>query len=83
MGWSRTTKHADCSSTDQGGGRDLITQCLVTECQAKKKSIGKSAKNSSGSSIINEVIADGENALHPTDRFGDYAVRFSGLKLVL
>jgi hypothetical protein len=34
-------------------------------------------------SVINEVIADGENALHPTDRFGDYAVRFSGLKLVL
>jgi hypothetical protein len=34
-------------------------------------------------SVINELIADGEKALHPTDRFGDYAVCLSGLKLVL
>ena len=34
-------------------------------------------------SVIKEVIADGEKALYPTDRLGDYAVRLSGLKLVL
>jgi hypothetical protein len=50
--------------------------------EAKKKGIGKLCKKSSGLSVINEVIADGENALHPTDRFGDYAVRLPGLKLV-
>jgi hypothetical protein len=37
----------------------------------------------SGLSVINELITDGEKALHPTDRFGDYAERLSGLKLVL
>jgi hypothetical protein len=42
-----------------------------------------SQKISSGLSVINELIADGEKALHPTDRSGDYAVRLSGLKLVL
>jgi hypothetical protein len=52
--------------------------------EAKKKSIGKLLqKISSGLSVINELIADGEKALHPTDRFGDYAVRLSRLKLVL
>ena len=41
------------------------------------------ATGSGGLSVIKEVIADGEKALHPTDRFGDCAVRRSGLKLVL
>jgi hypothetical protein len=30
-----------------------------------------------------KVIANGEKALHPIDRIGDYAVRLSGLKPVL
>jgi hypothetical protein len=52
--------------------------------EAKKRSIGKLLqKISARLSVINEVIADGEKALHPTDRFGDYAVRLSGLKLFL
>jgi hypothetical protein len=34
-------------------------------------------------SVINELIANSEKALHSTDRFGDYAARLSGLKLVL
>jgi hypothetical protein len=36
-----------------------------------------------GLSVINEVIADSEKALHPTNCFGDDAVCLSGLKLVL
>ena len=48
--------------------------------EAKKKSIGKLLQRFS---VINELIADGEKAFHPTDRFGDYAVRFFGLKLFL
>ena len=34
----------------------------------------KLSENNSRLSVINE-LADGEKALHPTDRFGDYAVQ--------
>ena len=69
---------ADC-----GGGkrraRSRVTECLR---KLRRSASENSAQKLLGLSVIHELIADGEKALHPTDRFGDYAVRLSGLKLV-
>jgi hypothetical protein len=57
----------------------IVTPVSVVTEEDHRKNL---QKNSSVLSVIEELIADGEKAFHPTDRFGDYAVRFSGLKLV-
>src|SRR5215470_3017810 len=90
-------RNAGRTSSSRAGANDRLTKAaekcrrdrdhvvLVTECLRKPRRRHRKTlqKNSSGLSVIHEFIANGEKALHPTDRFSDYAVGLSGLKLAL